>query len=92
MDVTAGRRADERTDCRRRANMLAARIRHLAEPYRENTISWMEKCTARSLTDLDRDLALFLSELGAVERELYVSNLQVILDDALRYFGRPMSG
>lgn len=91
MDMIA-ERVEDRAECRRRASLIAARIRHLAEPYRENTISWMEKCAARSLEELDRDLASFLSELGTVERELYVSNLQMILDDALRYFGKPLSG
>lgn len=82
--------AEPGVECRQRANVLAACIRRLAEPYRQNTITWLERCTARPLTELDRDLASFLSELRTTEREMYISNLQMILDDALRYFGRPI--
>jgi len=74
-------------ECRQRASLLASCIRRLSEPYRQNTILWLERCTARPLIELDRDLASFLSELRTTEREMYISNLQMILDDALRYFG-----
>jgi hypothetical protein len=74
------------TECRQWASVLAEHIQRLSQPYQRNMISWLEKCTARPLRDLDHDLAVFFNELGTIERELYASNLQDVLDDALRYF------
>lgn len=59
----------------------------LEEPFRQNTIQWLERCTCRKFQDLDEDLRVFFSELHPDSREGYFHNLQMILDDAVRFFG-----
>jgi hypothetical protein len=77
----------------RRASRLAARVERLAEPYRGNAIEWLESCAARSLDDLDDGLALFLADVHPDMREITASNLEMVLDDALRHFSKqPLIG
>lgn len=80
-------------ECIRCANRLASRIELLEQPYRQNTITWLESCAARSLEDLDRGLVAFFAELDPTMREVTASNLEIVLEDALDHFGhRPPTG
>lgn len=71
----------------RKADHLAASIDTLREPYRRNTIHWLEQCTERRFENLGADLAEFLVALHPDMREVYFNSLKMILDDAVRYFG-----
>jgi hypothetical protein len=69
------------------AESLVDRLALLREPYRGNTIAWIERCAARSFTDLDQDIGEFLDELNPDLRDEYLLNMSMILDDAVKYFG-----
>jgi len=80
---------EQRVECSRMADRMLANIARLKEPYRQNTLHWLERCADRPLADLPKDLAAFLRELHPTMRQVYVDNLQMVLEDALRHFGRP---
>jgi hypothetical protein len=69
------------------AEALVDRLDSLREPYRGNAIAWIERCAARRFTDLDQDLGQFLDELNPDLRDEYLLNMNMILDDAVKYFG-----
>ncbi len=80
-------------ECEQRASRLAAQVELLAEPYRRNAIAWLESCAAQPLEDLDGGLARFLADIHPDMREVTASNLEMVLDGALRHFGkRPSIG
>ncbi|HEX9796643.1 MAG TPA: hypothetical protein VGA52_06590 [Anaerolineales bacterium] len=78
-------------ECSQMADRMAANIARLQEPYRQNTIHWLERCADRRLKDLSADLADFLGELHPSMRGVYVDNLQMVLEDALHHFGQAAS-
>lgn len=71
------------------AQVLADRITLLGEPYRRNTIQWLEMCTQKPLLDLREDLHGFLLRLHPIVRESFVLHTRWILDEAVAHFGRP---
>jgi hypothetical protein len=73
------------------AQMLAERVAALGEPYRRNTITWLESCTQKPMLDVQADLRGFLVGLHPIVRESFVLHTQSILDEALMYFGRPLA-
>lgn len=70
------------------AKMLADRVVALNEPYRQNTIEWLEGCTRRPMADLQGSLGAFLVGLHPIVRESFVLHTRWILDEALCHFGR----
>jgi len=73
------------------AQMLADRVAALGEPYRKNTITWLESCTQKPMLDLHSDLQGFLVGLNPIVRESFVLHTRWILDEALMHFGRPLA-
>lgn len=71
----------------REAKMLAERVGALNEPYRQNTIAWLERCTQRPMVDLQNDLRHFLVGLHPIMRESFVLHTRWILDEAICHFG-----
>jgi hypothetical protein len=71
------------------AAVLIEEIHHLREPYRGNTISWLERCTNRSFKDPDHDLLDYLDSLHPIVRDSFVCQVSELVSDALRYFGMP---
>jgi hypothetical protein len=69
------------------AEALVDRLDSLREPYRGNAIAWIERCAARTFTDLNEDIGQFLDELNPDLRDEYLLNMSMILDDAVKYFG-----
>jgi hypothetical protein len=69
------------------AAILIDEIHHLREPYRGNTISWLERCTNRTFSNPDRDLIEYLDSLHPIVRDSFVCQVSELLADALRYFG-----
>jgi hypothetical protein len=69
------------------AEGLVDRLESLREPYRGNAIAWIERCAARTFTDLDHDIDQFLADLNPDLRVEYLLNMSIILDDAIKYFG-----
>lgn len=70
------------------ATMLAERVAALREPYRENTIQWLEACTQTPMHDLASDLRGFLVGLHPIVRESFLLHTRWILDEAIARFGR----
>ncbi len=71
------------------ARVLAETIDSLCEPYRQNTIEWLEACTRRPMREPRTDLLMFLCGLHPVVRESFVGYTSQILREAVRYFGVP---
>lgn len=72
------------------AKMLADRVVALSEPYRQNTVTWLESCTQTPLHDLPTGLSGFLVSLHPIVRESFVLHTRWILDEAVARFGRPV--
>ena len=70
------------------AQILSRAVDGLAEPYRQNTVRWLERCMQHPVASLEEDLSAFLDDLHPVVRESFVSHTRQLLDDALLYFGR----
>lgn len=73
--------------CRQAAMRIAKAVRQLREPFRKNTIRWLEGCVAHPIVDVDEDLTRYFSELTPAMRESTMSSLQVVMDEAVRQFG-----
>jgi hypothetical protein len=71
----------------REAKMLAERVVALNEPYRQNTIMWLETCTQKPILDLQSDLRRFLVGLHPIIRESFFVHTCWILDEAVSHFG-----
>jgi hypothetical protein len=71
------------------ARVLADTIDSLCEPYRQNTIEWLESCTRRPMREPRTDLLMFLYGLHPVVRESFLRYTGQILHEAVRYFGVP---
>ena len=71
------------------ARVLADTIDSLCEPYRQNTIEWLESCTRRPMREPRTDLLMFLHGLHPVVRESFLRYTGQILREAVRYFGVP---
>lgn len=71
------------------ARVLAGQVNRLREPYRHNTISWLERCSQRPMGDLERGIQAFLQALHPVVRDGFVFHAQRVLEDAVRFFGLP---
>jgi len=71
------------------ARVLARRVNRLREPYRHNTISWLERCAQRPMGDLETGIQSFLQGLHPVVRDGFVFHAQRVLEDAVRFFGHP---
>ncbi|HSR46495.1 MAG TPA: hypothetical protein VLL77_00785 [Anaerolineales bacterium] len=69
------------------AKMLADRVVALNEPYRQNTIAWLETCTQTPILDLQNDLRRFLVRLHPIIRESFLLHTSWILDEAVSHFG-----
>lgn len=69
------------------ARVLADTIDSLCEPYRQNTIEWLETCTRRPMREPRTDLLMFLYGLHPVVRESFLRYTGQILREAVRYFG-----
>ncbi len=76
-----------RDACLPDAEALANRLEDLREPYRGNTIAWIESCAARKFTNIKKDVRRFVDELDPNLREEYLLNMSLLLDDAVRHFG-----
>jgi hypothetical protein len=76
-----------REACLPDAKALVDRLDDLAEPYRQNTIAWIESCAARKFTNPQSDIRRFVDELDPGLREEYLFNMSLLLDDAVRFFG-----
>ncbi len=72
----------------RGAQILVDRIESLQEPYRRNTIAWLESLTQEPISNLPRDIHTFLEGLNPVLREHFILNTWLILDKAVRFFGK----
>lgn len=66
---------------------LVAQINSLQEPYRQNTIAWLRSCTQMPLDDLCTEMTSFLLALNPVVCEFFISNTELILQQAGKYFG-----
>ena len=73
--------------CRQAAGRMVRTINQLREPFRNNTLQWLETCLAHPIQDVDEDLTRFFSELNPGMRESTISNLQRVLEEAVRHFG-----
>ncbi|OGO68926.1 MAG: hypothetical protein A2Z37_05080 [Chloroflexi bacterium RBG_19FT_COMBO_62_14] len=71
------------------ARVLARRVNRLREPYRHNTINWLERCAQRPMGDLETGIQSFLQGLHPVVRDGFVFHAQRVLEDAVRFFGQP---
>lgn len=65
---------------------LAARINQLNEPYRSNTVAWLEEMSGRRFEDLEDDLTRYLNQMEPGARAMTVAMLHDLLEKALRYF------
>jgi hypothetical protein len=70
------------------AQILTQAVDGLAEPYRQNTVRWLERCMQHPVMSLEDDLNAFLDNLHPVVRDSFISHTRQLLDDALLYFGR----
>ena len=70
------------------ARVLARRVNRLREPYRHNTITWLERCAQRPMGDLETGIQSFLQGLHPVVRDGFVFHAQRVLEDAVRFFGQ----
>ena len=73
--------------CRRVAGRISEAISQLREPFRKNTIRWLERCVAHPIVDVDEDLTRFFNELNPGMRDSTMTSLQVVVDEAVRQFG-----
>lgn len=73
--------------CCQAAYRIASAIRQLDEPFKRNTIHWLESCIARPIHNLDEDLATFFQELNPGMRDTTMSSLEFVLEEAVRHFG-----
>jgi hypothetical protein len=71
------------------ARALAGRVNRLREPYRHNTISWLERCAQRPMEDPERGIQAFLGGLHPVVRDGFVFHARRVLEEAVRFFGLP---
>ncbi|HLC02650.1 MAG TPA: hypothetical protein VJK02_06410 [Anaerolineales bacterium] len=71
------------------ARILAGRVDRLSEPYRHNTITWLERCAQRPMGDVERGIKAFLQGLHPVVRDGFVLHASRVLEDAVRFFGLP---
>jgi hypothetical protein len=76
-----------REACLPDAEALVNRLKDLREPYRGNTIAWIESCAACKFTNLQADIRRFVDGLDPNLREEYLFNMSLLLDDAVRFFG-----
>ena len=74
--------------CRQSAGRIAAIISQLREPFRRNTIRWLEGCVARPISDLDEDLTEFFREMNPGIRETTMDSLEHVVNEAVRHFGQ----
>jgi hypothetical protein len=74
------------------AKVLAGRVNRLREPYRHNTITWLERCAQRPMSDLEGGIQTFLGGLHPVVRDGFVFHAQRVLEEAVRFFGSPELG
>jgi hypothetical protein len=65
---------------------LVRRVNRLREPYRENTIAWLQSYTRKPINDLHTDISDFLRKLNPVACEYFLHHTGLILRDAERYF------
>jgi hypothetical protein len=70
------------------AQILSQAVDGLDEPYRQNTVRWLERCMQHPVASLKDDLSAFLDDLHPVVRESFIAHTRQLLDDALLYFGR----
>ncbi|HET7012058.1 MAG TPA: hypothetical protein VFI11_14880 [Anaerolineales bacterium] len=73
------------------AQLLTQAIEGLDEPYRENTVRWLERCMQHPVGSLEEDLRDFLGDLHPVVRESFLLHTHQLLEDALYYFGRDLT-
>jgi hypothetical protein len=66
---------------------LVKLIDSLEEPYRKNTISWLERYIQRPMEDLPEDIGSFLIELDPVQRRYFLNHVRRLLKTAVHYFG-----
>jgi hypothetical protein len=67
--------------------LLAQQLDDIREPYRQNTIAWLETCTQRRLALPRQDLLEFLQELHPFVRADFLRYTGSVLDDVVRHFG-----
>ena len=68
------------------STQLIDRIDSLPNPYRENTIEWLEMCTQEPMGDLKADMLRFLEGLHPAVRRQFVLHTSRLLDTAVHYF------
>lgn len=84
-DATSERGREQREPT---AEHLADRIDRLPEPYRSNTIEWLENWTNMDLSGLDRDHPLLIEGFPRGRMEAWVELAGDVVEEAVRHFGR----
>lgn len=74
--------------CRQTAGRIAQALDQLAEPFRRNTLRWLEGCVAKPIVDVDDDLTCYFSQLNPGMRETTMTSLEFVLEEAVRQFSR----
>lgn len=74
--------------CRQTASRIAQSLDQLSEPFRRNTIRWLEGCVAKPIVDVNDDLTCFFSQLNPGMRETTMNSLEFVLEEAVRQFGQ----
>jgi hypothetical protein len=74
--------------CRQAAGRIVRSINQLREPFRNNTLRWLESCLAHPIEDVDEDLTQFFNALNPGMRESTISNMQHLVEEAVRHFGQ----
>lgn len=80
--------ANPEVRCRRAAGRIAEALNQLNEPFRRNTIRWLEQCVAKPIEDVDEDLTCFFSQLNPSMRETTMTSLEFVMEEAVRQFGQ----
>ncbi len=73
--------------CRQTAGRIVHSLNQLREPFRRNTIHWLESCVDKPIEDVNDDLTSYFRQLNPEMRESTMSSLELVLQEAVRKFG-----
>jgi hypothetical protein len=71
---------------KREATNLVKLIDSLEEPYRQNTITWLEMFVQRPMIELSKDIEIFLNGLDPVMRTYFLNHARKLLQTAVKSF------
>lgn len=71
---------------KREATYLVKLIDSLEEPYRQNTITWLEMFVQRPMIELSKDIEIFLNGLDPVMRTYFLNHARKLLQTAVKSF------